>query len=228
MNSGEGREGLPGGPEAMSPLELAELDFDLAHEGFLAACERYTAEPTVANAEAITESTAPLIWSFDESVKAILAAVPHWSDRAVKIAALIIRDDRDRTSKFNALTDSRNFHEVTESFPQLAQQIYEDIGLVLDDDQLARNKIVEIFGAIQQTDLDTLESLVPVTETEYCDSDLSQLDEDAAYEAVLDGLVAKAFSKPDLKRAIARHALDVGKIAAGVAIGLWLTKRWRD
>lgn len=201
--------------EEIPELNIVIARFDQARHEFNAAAEAYGSDPSASNQSTLGLCGSLVVRSFRQSAGAILKAETDWSARASILCNLLLQEDEDRVNVFRKFIPCPDFETLRESGADsededTLESRIRDLAIDADGEEFAQ-EIVEAFSTAVQEDLNHFVGHVQEMHQETTPNPL---------------LVEKA-PKPSLLRTIGEHALDIGKIGAGVFIGILAAKQLR-
>lgn len=189
-------------PDELPELNLAVDTFDEARLAFGDACVRYAGEPSPDNQMSLGLCGSLLAKTFKSSIEAIAATELDPSTRIMLIKELITDEDAVRNELFAQLAPCPGFGPITNPEQTLAD--LQEMAIEADDDQEFLDEVLGQFTDNLQQEVDHFAE--HVLEAEEFDTSLYS-------------------RKGAIAREVGKHALDVGKLGAGIVLGAWLARR---
>lgn len=217
--------GVEGWPEDLVNEEWSELSqaIDAFHQEkakFFDVCTDYSTAPAADKQQLLIQSAAMLASSLMRSVDEIAKQEPDERARVETIANFIIAEDADRIKHFRQLTENDRFPFLDSLKVPINQQLTE-MFIDSDDHETFMIAVAEKYGAIFGEDLQNFMFLVDSKAEPKSEENEDELE----LEAYGDFELTPAERRRYMAKTVGRHALDVAKISAGVALGLWAFRR---
>jgi hypothetical protein len=187
-------------PEFIQRIEL----YDQTRCEFLNACSDFDQTPSAKNSLNMTLCGALVIKTFGSSVEAIVRIEPNFDDRINMIAGLMIADDAERAEHFQNMTECPDFKVLKDTSAPDFASVLKDAAMDIDED--FNKTVLSMYQTAVEADL--------VHFVEHC--------------AKKQGTNSELSRQRLIARTIGKNALDIAKIGAGVALGIWVTRQQRS
>jgi hypothetical protein len=202
-----------------SPLDPKEIQlletlssFDQAQQELLEACTDFAQQPSETNKLNVGNHGSLVLRTFNKSVETILANVSGEGEQIDAISQLIVQGDERRVNFLKELTGCDEYSVVTaigeDDEPSEMSELLREMWVEAPSKEIFIEAVLAGFGNCLNGDINHFASDI-----------LSN------YEVVPAEEEKASETSPSRAKQLGGHALEVGKISAGVVIGTWLARR---
>lgn len=218
VSPGDENAGFPLTPEDLPDFVRAVDVFDQARTAFSDACEEFASQPSDEAQSNVGLYGSLLVRSFRTSLDAISRAELDINARFTAITQLLVFEDAKRNELFGRLTACPDFKPYDESDKDGMVEAMKEAALDVETEGELLDSFQESYADVFQQELDHFANHILAKPGKEQAAPGSQPET---------GPGSGQSRKMAIGREIGKHALDIAKISAGVALGIWLSRRPR-